>query len=73
MVICVGVSYLGLAVQGYREKERYSALLRCAGFGLLLLSCLQGGSHRYPFAVGFGVLFLRSAFRVYEGFAAGSA
>ena len=68
VVVCVVVSSLPLWVKRYREKGRYAPLLQCAGFGLLLIASLQGGKNSWPFAIGFGILFLRSALRAYEDF-----
>lgn len=72
VVVCVVVSSLPLWVTRYRKEGRYAPLLRCAGFGLLLIASLQGGKNSVPFAVGFGILFLRSALGVYQDLSADS-
>ena len=72
-VVCVVMSSLPLWVKQFREKERYAPLLQCAGFGLLLIVSLQGGKSSSPLAIGFGILFLRSAFRTYETLSENSA
>ena len=68
---CVVVSSLPLCVKRYRDRRRYGPMQRCFGFGLLLVAASLKGRSGLPFAVGFGILFVASAYSVIRDFSRG--
>jgi len=65
-LICVVVSSLPIWAKRFREKRRYAPVLRCLGFGMLLVASLQQGRSGVPFAIGFGILFISAGYGVFD-------
>jgi len=65
-LVCVVVSSLPIWAKRFRGKRQYAPVLQCLGFGMLVIASLQQGRNGTPFAVGFGILFVRCAYRAFE-------
>jgi len=61
VVFCVLLSSRVFWPARYRDKHWHAPLLRCVGFGLLVVASLLRGRTGAPFSIGFGILFLSSA------------